>query len=302
MHIPNELWLNIFENLPLPDLFSAYAVNQRWRSLIAPWRTDRKTSPRLSLFSLALQDIAEMPAATRPRHISLPQRAAYVADVEAAHSTTIPEPYRTVLTEWPSPRPVPGCKWSDMVLHHATGACACRFDASASEVCLCDRLVEVHQLHIRSSLLAKIRGYEPFDYHADDESQWELFANPPRLHTDTQNENTLRFIRAHPARMWTTQGAWAVLGVRCLNLFACNQGANGGRFGMVLDGPARGEVHAWAYGWYQGLEARSYWGWRYVGWSEEDEEESDDEKGSEDEGDSGDGGESEGDQDSDQDG
>ncbi|KAF7966676.1 hypothetical protein HWV62_37506 [Athelia sp. TMB] len=194
-----------------------------------------------------------------------------------------------------------------MVVHHATGACACRFDAGTGEECLCAQWVEERHLHIRASLLAKIRRHEPFDYNADDESQWELFANPPRLHTDTQNENTLRFIRAHPARMWTTQGAWAMLGVRCLNLFACNQGSNGGWFSMVLDGPARGEVHAWAYGWYQGLEARSYWGWRYVGWSEEDglEEESEDEQGSEDDGsederDSGDGGESEGDEDSDE--
>ncbi|KAF7966678.1 hypothetical protein HWV62_37510 [Athelia sp. TMB] len=254
MHIPNELWLKIFELLPIPDLFSAYSVNQRWRSLISTWRIDRKESLRLSLFSLALKDIDEMPEVAR--HIGLSQRVAYVDDVETTHVITIPEPYRTVLTEWPSRRPVPGCCWSDFLLYHATGQCTCRFDTSSGELCQCDKRVEVRHLHIRSSLLEKIRRHEPFDYHALDESQWQLFDSPPRLHTDEQNEKTLSFIRAHPESMWERYGWWERLHVRCLHLFSCSDGWEAGGFSMILDGPARGEIHVWAYGWYQ---ARGSW-------------------------------------------
>ncbi|KAF7968046.1 hypothetical protein HWV62_32110 [Athelia sp. TMB] len=272
MQIPNELWLKIFELLPIPDLFSAYSVNQRWRSLISTWRIDRKKSLRLSLFSLALKDIDEMPEVAH--HIGLSQRVAYVDDVETTHNITIPEPYRTVLTEWPSRRPVPGCCWSDFLLYHATGQCACRFDASSGELCQCDKQVEVRHLHIRSSLLEKIRRHEPFDYHALDESQWQLFDSPPRLHTDEQNEKTLSFIRAHPESMWERYGWWERLHVRCLHLFSCSDGWEAGGFSMILDGPARGEIHVWAYGWYQGIEAKSYLEWNYTEQSREDERKS----------------------------
>ena len=209
-----------------------------------------------------------MPEATR--HIGLSQRVAYAADVEAKHGITIPEPYRMVLTEWPSRRPVPGCCWPDFALHHLhpdTGDCICRFDTFSGEPCQSDNHVQKRSLHIDSSLLDKIRRHEPCDYHAIDESQWELFDNPPRLHTDEQNENTLRFIRAHPESMWKKEGPFRKLSVHCLNMFACYDGSEGGRFCMILDGPARGEIHAWAYGWYSGFEAKSYLEWYFTGWS-----------------------------------
>ena len=272
MCIPNELWLKIFEFLPLLDLFSAYSANQHWRSLISTWRADCKESLRLSLFSLALKDIDKMPDVTR--QIGLSRRIAYTARIEARHNITIPEPYRTVLTEWPSRRPVPGFCWPDIsnhYLHPDTGECICRFDTFSGDTCQRQQVEERH-LHIRASLLNKIRRHAPFDYHADDESEWELFDNPPRLYTDEQNESTRRFIRAHPESMWKREGEWEKLSMRCLNMVACYHGSDsGGRFCLILDGPARGEIHGWSYGGYQGIEAKSYLGWNFTGWTKQDE-------------------------------
>jgi hypothetical protein len=41
---------------------------------------------------------------------------------------------------------------------------------------------------------------------------------------------------------------------------------------MVLEGPARGEIHGWeSGGWYNGFEAPSFLDWRYDEWPGEDQ-------------------------------
>ncbi|KZP33216.1 hypothetical protein FIBSPDRAFT_847809 [Athelia psychrophila] len=222
------------------------------------------------------------------QHISLRARLAFVADTEATYNVCIPDPLRMVLTEWPSQRPPPGSRWPDAVVAHATGKCVCRYSIADGELCQCATWVRDNAVDLMASLREKLQSQdlEPFDCRAKvGDGRWELFANPPRLHTDAQNEQTLRFIQMHPHHMWSNHvgGYWAKLSVRCLDLFmyrsrthAC--GIGNGAFCLVLEGPARGEIHAWAGGWYQGFEARSYLDLRCEEWAEEDEEDLDEEK------------------------
>ncbi|KZP05373.1 hypothetical protein FIBSPDRAFT_354509 [Athelia psychrophila] len=192
-----------------------------------------------------------------------------------------------ILTEWPSQRPPPGSHWPDAVIAHATGKCVCRCSIVDGELCQCGTWVRDNPVDMMTSLQEKLWSREPFDYRVkDSDGRWELFDNPPRLHTDAQNEQTLRFIQMHPHHMWSSNvgGYWAKLPVRCLNLFmyrsrtrACGVGK--GSFCLVLEGPARGEIHAWAGGWYQGFEAKSYLELHYEGWAEEDEENEENDEG-----------------------
>lgn len=269
MDLPNELWLKTFEDLPLQGLLASHCVSQLWRTLMPRI----EGSIHLTLFSLAMKDIDERPDVAQP--ISLPARLACVAYTEIIHNVCIPDPLRTILTEWPSQRPPPGFCWPDAVINHATGKCLCRYSAASGESCQCSSWVLDNRLDIVKSLREKIRRHEPFDYHAEDaDSRWELFSNPPRLHTDAQNEQTLRFIRMHPHDMWYDSGKhWTKLPVRCLVLYTCPTAGDSvpGRFCLVLEGPARGEIHAWASGWYQGFEAKSFLELHYKGWAEEDD-------------------------------
>jgi hypothetical protein len=276
MALPNELWLEVFENLPVRDLLSAYRVDRRWRSLVP----SISESVRLTLFKLAIKDIE------RPSNglhcVSLPDRISYVSEVEGSRGICIPEPYRTLLTEWPVARPPVGSHWPHAVRFHASGFCSCHRAMHESERCLCKEMeVATQNVTLTQSLLDIIRDDQPFDYHdPHKDCRWELFSNPPRLHTDVQNDQTIRFILMHPPAMWSRRGehehSWPVLKLQALRLsrYTVVDDSSGvtGEFYMVLEGPARGEIHGWeSGGWYNGFEATSFLDWRYDEWPGEDD-------------------------------
>lgn len=271
MSLPNELWLHVFEDLPLGDLLAAYSVCHLWRSLVP------NTSPSLrhTLFALAIKDIEERSEVIHT--VSHAHRLSYVTEIETTYIVSIPEPYRIILIEWPSKRPPPGFHWPEAVRFHATGECWCRFEGTLGEECRCTitRVNEHEALFITRSLLETIHKNEPFDFHDPaSDARWELFSNPPRLHTDTQNERTLHFIRTHPPDMWEAcENGWTKLPLQCLSLSNYRSMGGGqingvGTFYMILQGPARGEIHAWG-GWYDGIEAKSFLDWKYEEWSED---------------------------------
>ncbi|KAF8151982.1 hypothetical protein K438DRAFT_1988099 [Mycena galopus ATCC 62051] len=149
-----ELLIQILEPLPLRGLISAMHVCQQWRSLVP--RIDSPT--RLRLLGLSFDD------AKSPYPVSLDLRISYVEKIETTHSVVIPEPYRTILTEWPSSQPPPVLRLSR--------------------------------------------------YH---------------IHTP--------------------------------------EATSDGDFVMILDGPTRGQIHAWAsHDWYDGFEAEDFWTWNYSEW------------------------------------
>lgn len=267
VNLPNELWIQVFNRLSFRDLFSVCRVNRQWRSL-APAIDE---SPHLVLLRIALGDIHQPPKSLYP--LSLADRLSYVSKIESTANITIPEPYRTVLTEWPAKQPPTGFHWPHAVRFHATGFCSCRNSGDDDAQCTCEVFACYKRgLMLRDSLLTLIRNNKPFDFHhPSDDSRWELFSNTPRLHTDAQNEQTLRFIRAHqPGNMWSMSspgGSWQTLSLATLRLshYACNDDSGVmGEFVMILDGPLRGEIHGWDMsGWYNGFEASSFLDWRY---------------------------------------
>lgn len=263
--LPNELWLDIFYRLTLADLLSAYRVDRHWRSMVP----NISESVRLKLFRLAIEDIlVEQPSDT-PHTVTLHDRLSYVMDIEMSFDVLIPDPYRTCLMEWPVRRPPPRLHWPHAVRFHASGFCSCL--GLLHRECYChDERVQIQRLTIKKGLLGIIRRHEEFDYHSSLDARYELFSNPPRLSTDSENEQTLRFIRIHPSgKMWSDRGSWADLSVKALRLSRYITG----EFWMILEGPTRGEIHGWSEStWYDGFEATSFLGWRYEEWKQDDGE------------------------------
>lgn len=277
---PNELWINIFGHLPVTGLLSAYRVNQHWRSLV-PYIND---SLRRAIFNLVVRDIKEPSDSDVLHCVSLPDRISYVAEVEDSHGILIPEPYRTILTEWPIKRPPPGSHWPHAVRFHASGFCSCDRVMYDRGMCRCkENQVTNQNITLKHSLLEMIRRHESFDYHEPHhDCRWELFSNAPRLITDSQNEQTIRFILKHPPAKWRSppgvpdERRWPELGLRVLRLsrytFAHDNSAVTGEFYMIVEGPARGEIHGWeSGGWYNGFEANSFLDWRYNEWERDND-------------------------------
>ncbi|KAJ6459786.1 hypothetical protein C8R47DRAFT_130523 [Mycena vitilis] len=260
-----ELLIQIIEHLSLLDLISAAQVSQQWRALVP--KIDSPT--RLRLLGLAFRDVES----SHP--IPLDVRLSYVNKVETIlDDITIPEPYRTVLTEWPVPNPPPGMHWPHSLRFYASGFCFCpRHTHEFPDQCLCAD-TEVRNVELMmfedSFRLVMDEGVAPIG--RDD----ELFNNPVRLHTDKQNAQTMRFIRAHPAEGVSWSEKWAHFGFRVLQLsryhFHTREGTSDGTFVMMLEGPTRGQIHAWASAgesWYDGHETDSFWDWRYVEWDQD---------------------------------
>lgn len=283
--LPSELWLQIFGDLGLSDLLSANHVNTHWRSLI-PYGDSQSDS--FILFRLAMKDM-EKPLDC-PNPISLADRLSYVKKIEETASTkvplrrrdrhplpTIPEPYRMVLTEWPVSRPPPGFHWPHSVRHHATGYCSCIGEGP----CSCEAIsVGTSLVMMMGSLRKMICDHEEFDFreiHTD--SRRDLFCTPPRLFTDEQNKQTLRFVRMHADESWWTRvDDWQIMDVLVLRLSRYSfvqevdetpqysKYTKTGDFVMIMEGPARGEIYVWSPGhWprYNGFEAMGFLAWKY---------------------------------------
>lgn len=278
MPLPSELWLSIFGHLPLPDLLSVYHVDRQFRALVP----NIEKGDNLILFNLAMEDMTR-PVDT-PYPISLADRLSYVNEVESTtidkmpgFKVTIPELYRAVLTQWPVKRPPPGSTWPHAVRFHAMGYCSCDKEAYGDE-CQCKRrCVDEHNVMLFGSVLDMIWNDVHFDFHDESvgDCRYELFSNPPRLYTDLQNQQTLRFIRMYADDpRWTANGhsnsKWRRLDLPLLRMSRYHTeaevlGETVGRDGesyMLLDGPARGEIHGWSMGWYDGFEATTYLEWR----------------------------------------
>jgi hypothetical protein len=199
-----------------------------------------------------------------------------VDKVETNYDILIPEPYRTILTEWPASQPPRGMHWPHSVRFHASGFCFCpRHMHWMSDECWCaDTEVRDVELTLFDETFRRVvlEGVVPL------ETDFELFNNPVRLHTDTQNAQTMRFIRAHPAAGFRWKDRWAHLTFRVLRLsryhFDTAEGKSDGIFVMILDGPTRGQIHAWSSsgeGWYDGYEAENFWEWNYLEWEQDTE-------------------------------
>ncbi|KAJ7293941.1 hypothetical protein C8J57DRAFT_41421 [Mycena rebaudengoi] len=270
MSIPTsipELVIQFLEHLSLTDIISAMHVNQQWRALVPCI-----SSPiRLRLLSLAFRDGVQS-----PYPISIEHRQSYVHKVELKHEVVIPEPYRTILMEWPSSQPPPEMHWPHSVRFHATGFCYCpRHMYDNPDECRCADEEEVQTVSIMLPKDVLMLAME--EGRADKEKGWELFDNAPRLHTDAQNRNTIRFIRQHPIDEfpWKFE-VWASLQFTVLDLSSmkyyptdAEDRTSDGHFVMMLDGPTRGQIHAWSWSgssWYDGLEAEDFWDWKYVEW------------------------------------
>lgn len=288
MSLPIELWLEVLNNLLFVELISAHQVNRTWRALIPS--IDEST--QVTLFRLALKAIAGEAATETRSPVSLQDRITYVEFIERYHKILIPEPYRTVLMEWPVKNPPPGYHWPDGVRRHASGFCSCDQHRTQDNDCICTITeVEQNDVTLMKSVLQLVLEDQPIDCKVEHpDSRYELFARPPRLYTEVQNQHTRDFISKHPPEMWDITGAhplrgstnpWMTLHLRTLRLSRYTikythpqnddqdedeeptESAFTGMFMMILEGPARGEIHGWDFGWYNGFEAASFFDWRY---------------------------------------
>ncbi|KAJ7356611.1 hypothetical protein DFH08DRAFT_461535 [Mycena albidolilacea] len=255
-HIYTGTLLQFLEHLLLRDLIYATHVCQDWRGLVP-----KIDSPlRLRLLGLSFSD------AISPYSIPVGVRIQHVYRIETKHGIVIPEPYRTILIEWPSSQPPPGMHWPRSVRFRASGFCFCarylQFDA---DLCLCAEN-EVRSMKIRIPYRDVFRivveeGVVPTDRRFI----WELFVNPLRLYTGEQNAQIIRFIRAQPAAAveWTGSGRSASIKFSVLQLsryhFYTTEASSDGIFVLILDGPSREQIHGWSspgISWYDGFEAK----------------------------------------------
>ncbi|KAJ7222620.1 hypothetical protein GGX14DRAFT_664498 [Mycena pura] len=262
-----ELLLQILEHLPLRDLISAMHVNQQWRAIVPA--IDSPT--RVRLLGLAFSKV------DTPHSITLSDRISYVDKIETTHVVIIPEPYRTILTEWPSSHPPSGMHWPHSVRYHASGFCFCfRYRYETPDCHCAEHDVSTFAITLPNVVLSWVMTYgtTPGPELA---SSGELFNCPVRLHTEEQNAQTIRFIRAHAASEWRG-GSWRTCKFKVLELSRYNicteDGKSSGVFVMMLEGPTRGQIHGWSeggYDWYDGFEAETFWDWKYVKWERDTE-------------------------------
>ena len=193
--LPIELILGILYHLPLPDLITLSHVDSILRTFTSFIQHPVRSTLLCRIYKSASNSI----------RVSLPERQSYVVAIESEHSVIIPDPYRTLLLEWPNSHPPAGFYWPHALRFHATGFCSCPRYNHESEQCICKRFkINRVDVLLDGFLLDMIYRHEPFDFHERaDNSRWELFSNPPHLHLPLQNEQTLRFLRYLPEDKWT---------------------------------------------------------------------------------------------------
>jgi hypothetical protein len=283
--LPPELILDILQDLSVPDLLLARQVNSQYRTL-----TLHIDNPlRLRLLRLALEMIRHplqlynAYESDPSRLVPLIDRIAYVVYIESKHNIRIPEPYRTVLKEWPVSRPPNGHHWPHAVRFFSNGFCSCRRHFFENNYCRCeDREVYTESVTMSIELFDRIfegktfnRGYRTSDRDVY-AKHWEIssFSHPSRLnwHAPEQDDETRRFLLAYPRTAYeTTNFSLLQLKVKVLRLsrYCVGEGQDGytsGNFVMVLEGPCAGQIHAWGNGWwYDGFEASSFLDWKHDG-------------------------------------
>ncbi|KDQ56427.1 hypothetical protein JAAARDRAFT_195069 [Jaapia argillacea MUCL 33604] len=285
--LPVELHGAILLYLPFPDLLSAYWVCSLWRTVI-PHITDPH---RQHLLNVAFKPHQHDPY---PQPINLSVRNAYVEYIETKHRIEIPYEYRLVLTEWPFAHPPPRMTWPDALRFFADPdkGCSCdrrprrhRFRRYWDFNCSCqDREVSRRWVEASNRLLDKIFEGEEFDLFDDN---WDLTFDLPsgRYLSIDDTKRLIELIKSYPYS--TTSGPWhderygdgpwdrrmtcSRLGPLALDLSALlvddsnpmGVGYHLGRTYMILEGKARGQIHAWSeYQDYDGFIAESFFEWK----------------------------------------
>ncbi|KIY48857.1 hypothetical protein FISHEDRAFT_73194 [Fistulina hepatica ATCC 64428] len=207
--------------------------------------------------------------------VTLVQRLAYVRDIEAVlrpQNITIPNSYYIVLTEWPRSLPPRGMHaWADAVRFHAHGVCTCPRGLYMPPKCHCAALsVQQQTFSINFKFLWVMRKNWPLTPDIPTQDwRWELLNNKPLLYTPEQNEQTIRFIRLHDDKEMFKQSQtgpgmewhWFSMSLRCLRM-SRHQVFTANTRWMILEGPARGEIHNWHHSnRYGGFEAMDYFEW-----------------------------------------
>lgn len=265
--LPEELSLELLEFFELPGLISAYRVDRRWRSLV----THIHSPLRLEFFNLAFHE-----ASSHPNNypVSIDVRQRFVKHVEDRVGCSLPDDFRFVLTEWPVRCPPPGYHWPHSLRFFADGFCSCNRRENQDYMCLCEQATTSGcALVVEGPLRDEIRRCgKDFDPHADvdaDDSRWDLFMNPPRLFLPEHTAQTVRFILAHDNMEWSSTRWMHLKTLRLSPYYAVcftdgERAAGTGEYYLILDGPCRGQIHAWKPGsWYDGFEAENFLEWRY---------------------------------------
>lgn len=265
--LPNEIWVMVFSLLGFIDLFSAYRVNRHWRTIIP----HVKKSDALTLFTLMVKATKQSDSDTHDS-LTLARRQCFVNEFEGLFRVTIPELYRSFLTGWPSERSPPGLDWP-----HALVCERSAYSSDWTGLANINLLPFVHSfIVLDKSTRSKIQQGENLT-----SSEWQSFSDrePLRHITDAQNEETLRFFREYEDN-WTGVDDPSVHGnihalrdsleIGAIRLSHCVCDGLSWEFRMILDGPAKGQVHAWGgAGGYKGFEAMSFVEWKAQEWTGE---------------------------------
>ncbi|CAF1656651.1 unnamed protein product, partial [Didymodactylos carnosus] len=162
---------------------------------------------------------------------------------------------------WPSRYPLPGSQWPDTLCWYTNKQCTrCSL---GNELCTCyhPELVGDYDITLTRSVFSSIINNQPILISDEHSFAWELFDNPPRMSGEHSEKQTKRMIRlyADTMKQRPNSSLWVSLYIKCLPLCLYNTEEDGeGWFCLVLGGKAKGEIHGWKAGWYDGWEANSF--------------------------------------------
>ncbi|KDQ56426.1 hypothetical protein JAAARDRAFT_195068 [Jaapia argillacea MUCL 33604] len=286
--LPTEIHGIILSFPPLNVLLSAHQVNSVWRSLVP---TSITNPLRRRLFQLAYlpweDNHGQLPSSflgpkRHPLPLSLETRRSYTEYIERTYSIRIPDEYRIVLTEWPWVFPPRGMNWPHAVRFFDDPTTGCTCDRRPARrgspmPCSCkDDECCTQQLIVSAPLLDQIHEGKEFD---DEEEEWGdmIFDLDYDDELGTQRRQTLRLLQSYtefhpplqtgkpPTGVWVRNSKESTLTLRVLDLaanFIHEPGRPYGRYFMILEGKARGQIHTWVEFSYGGFEAECFFEWR----------------------------------------